>query len=184
MKTTHGYNDVAVHNNLVYAVRCKAPYTVDVIESKSWLRLRKMSSPCCPEESYSPHTLHISDDRILLCCWRKDKLQVLSHSGELLQNHGRSRREATEDDITGKTATGEPVYGPGVLWNPCLCQVDDEGSVLVADCWNDRLQVMRADGTWSVVEIDQAVNRPNGAVWCNGSLYVAYDGNIGRFSSP
>ena len=145
MKTTHGYNDVAVHNNLVYAVRCKAPYTVDVIESKSWLRLRKMSSPCCPEESYSPHTLHVSDDRILLCCYTEDKLQVLSHSGELLQNHGRSRREATEDDITGKTATGDPVYDHGVLSGPYLCQVDDEGSAFVVDCVNDRLQVMRAD---------------------------------------
>ena len=107
---------------------------------------------------------------------------MLSHSGELLQTHGRSRREATDDGISGQTASGKPVYGPGVLCFPRLCQVDADGSALVADCFNDRLQVMRADGTWSVVELDQAVSLPVGAVWCNESLYVFNDNKLVKFS--
>ena len=109
---------------------------------------------------------------------------MLSHSGELLQTHGRSRREATDDGICEQTTSGDPVYRPAVLYRPRLCQLDADGSALVIDCNNDRLQVMSADGTWSVVKLDQAVSYPKGAVWCNGSLYAAYEGNIGRFSSP
>ena len=185
-KIAHGYNDVAVHNNLVYAGRSSRPYTVDVIDSNTWRRLREMSPPCCSKEFYNDynHTISVSDDRILLCCYNNKNLYVLSHSGELLQTHGRSWREATDDDIIGKTTSGKPVYRPGVLQWLWLCQVDDDGSALVADERNDRLQVMRADGTWSVVELDQAVSYQKGAVWCNGSLYAAYEGNIGRFSSP
>ena len=168
----------------MYAVRDARPYTVDVIDSNTWLPPREMSLPCCSKASYSNylHTLHVSDDRILLCCREKDKLHVLSHSGELLQTHGRYWEEATDDDIVGQTASGEPVYGPVVRWGPRLCQVDDDGSALVADYVHDRLQVMEADGTWSVIELDQVVRHPKTAVWCNASLYVASEYVLARFS--
>ena len=172
MSKSQAYFDVAVHNNLVYAVGSARHHTVDVYDSSTWRRLRKMSTPCCSKNNLSLHTLNATDDRILLCCCDKDKLHVLSHSGELLQTHGRSRREATDDDIIGQTESGKPVYRPGVFYGPLLCQVDAEGSALVADCGNNRLQVMRADGTWSVVELGQAMSYPRGAVWCNASLYV------------
>ena len=109
---------------------------------------------------------------------------MLSHSGELLQIHGRSRDEATEDGpaTIGHTVSGKPVYGPGVLCGSQICQVDVDGSVLVTDRGNDRLQVMRADGTWSVLDLNQPVSRPTGAAWCNGSLYVVDDDKIARFS--
>ena len=166
----------------MYAVRFDTPYTVDVIDSNTWLPLREMSSTCCSKEIYNHHTLQVSDDRILLCCWENHKLQLLSHSGELLQTHGRSRREATDDGISGQTASGKPVYGPGVLCFPRLCQVDADGSALVANEGTDKLLVMRADGTWGVVDLDQPVSRPTGAAWCNGSLYVVGKYNIARFS--
>ena len=108
---------------------------------------------------------------------------MLSHSGELLQTHGRSWRKATNDDITGQTSLGEPVDAPGVLFGPLLCQVDDEGSALMADWGNQRLQVMRADGAWSVVDLDQAVGGPQGAVWCSPSLYVVNNGIFVKYSA-
>ena len=180
--STHGYRDVAVQSGLVYATKIARPHPVDVYDSSTWRRLREIPTPCCSAEDLSGHTLEITDDRILLCCFRKGKLHVLSHSGELLHTHGRSRREATKVDIVGQTMSGQPVYGPGVLQWPRLCQVDDEGSVLVADCWNDRLQVMRADGTWRVVDLDQPVSDPRGVALCKASLYVAGKYNIARFS--
>ena len=171
-----------MQSGLVYAAGRVRPNTVDVYDSSTWRQLRHIPTPCCSDEDYSWHTLQVFDDRILLCCRAKHNLQVLSHSGELLQTHGHSRIEATEDNIIGQTASGEPVYGPGVLYGPRLCLVDGEGSALVADLRNHRIQVMRADGTWSVVKLDQPVTYPEGAIWCNASLYVVGKYNIARFS--
>ena len=180
--STHGYGDVSVHSGLVYAAKQARPYSVGVYDSSTWRRLREIPTPCCSAEDLSGHTLEITDDRILLCCFRKGKLHVLSHSGELLHTHGRSRREATKVDIVGQTMSGQPVYGPGVLQWPRLCQVDADRSVLVADFFNERFKMMRADGTWNVVDLDQPVRGPRGAVWYNASLYVVDDDNIARFS--
>ena len=181
--STHGYDDVSVQSGLVYAAGRARANRVDVYDSSTWRRLRQIPTPCCSTEAYSDHTLHVSDDRIRFCCSKKAKLHVLSHSGELLQTHGRSVKEASEDDIIGRNASGELVYGPGVLYGPRLCQVDADRSALVADTHNDRLQLMRADGTWSVVDLDRNVVNPKGAVWCNASLYVANDNVIVRFSA-
>ena len=87
--------------------------------------------------------------------------------------------EVTRDDIIGQTAYGKPVYDPGVLCAPRICQVDAEGSALVAD---NTLKVMRADGTWRAVDLDQPVSDSIGAVWCNVSLYVVDYHNIARYS--
>ena len=113
------------------------------------------------------------------------------HSGELLQTHGRSVKEARmEDDnsIIGQTGSGKRVqqqWGAGVLHGPRLCQVDAEGSVLVADSYNQRLQVMSADGTWSVVDLDdRTLSFPRTALWMNESLYVANYGTMARYSAP
>ena len=186
VKTHVSYQDVAMQSGLVYATSDASqsrPHAVHVYDRSTWCRLWEIPSPCCSAEHDNWHTLHVSDDRILLCCDNKDKLYVLSHSGELLQTHGRSRREATGDDIIGQTASGEPVYGSGVLFYPRLCQVDAEGSALVCDRRHHRFQVMRADGTWSVVKLDQPVRGRRGAAWCNASLYVANNNAIVRFSA-
>ena len=192
VKSTGGYRDVAVHSGLVYAASEAWPQTVNVYDSSTWRRqLReKTPTPCCSAGAVvSRHTLQVSDDRILLCCWNKNKLHVLSRdSGELLQTHAAAdlmRQAATDADVRrGGTTTsaGKHVYVAGVLCGPHLCQVDAEGSALVADEGNHILQVLRPDGTWSVVKLDQIVNRPIGAVWCNPSLYVASDEKLVIFS--
>ena len=161
----------------MYSARVHSPRAVDVYDSNNWCRLKEITGGI-----YRPQALHVTDERILVCCSDNRKLYAINHSGELLQIYGRSKREATDDDIIEHTRFGEPVYGPGVLDNPCLCQVDDDGSALVAEKFENILKVMRADGTWSVVQIHQALSRPKGAVWCNASLYIANNGNIVRFS--
>ena len=181
--TTRGYFDVTVQSGLVYATRQGRPHTVDVYDSSTWERLREIPTPCCSAEDYSLHTLQVTDDRILLCCSKEEKLRVLSHLGELLHTHGHPKRKAFVDSI-GKIVPLFPVYGPGVLWRPRLCQVDLEGSALVADWANCRLQVMRSDGTWSVVSLDQTAVYPQAAIWFDASLYVACSGKITRFSTP
>ena len=178
----------------MYATKRTGPHhTVDVYDSSTWRRLREIPTPCCSAvDNSSRHKLHVSDDRILLCCETKAKLHVLNcQSGELLQTHGRSVIEARVEDnnsTIGQTGSGRRVqqqWGPGVLHGPRLCQVDADGSVLVADSYNQRLQVMQADGTWNVVDVDdRTLSFPRAAVWINESLYVANYGAIARYSTP
>ena len=180
--TTQGYSDVAVQSDRMYAARLATPLIVDVYDNRTWQLLWEIPTPCRLREDYIYHTLQVTGDSLLLCCFNNSNLHAFSHSGKLLQTHGRSWREASKGDIMGKRASGDSVYGPGVLFGPRLCQVDDDGSALVADCHNDRFQVMRADGTWSVVGLDHIVDDPKAAVWCNMSLYVANDDKLVRFS--
>ena len=56
-----------------------------------------------------------------------------------------------------------------------LCQEDDDGAMLVADCLNDRLQVMDGRQMSSIVNMHPAVYRPRGAVYVNDVIYVISD---------
>ena len=127
------------------------------------------------------HTLHVSADRILLSCYDTAKLYTLNHHGEVQQTHGRSSIDCHQVDIIGTRESGKFMYVPAVLARPRLCQVDAEGSVLVADPLNDRIQVMRADGTWNV--LDLAAEYYIGAVLCDMALYVALDSKVLRVST-
>ena len=118
---------------------------------------------------------------------------VFSHSYEFMPIHRSFWMQDSEaDDESVAAKTGTPVYGPGdVMYWHCPCeysidelnadvetmhrpvQVDAKDSTLVVDFRNDRLEVMRADGTWSVIDLDRTGRRLMGAVWCNASLYVA-----------
>ena len=181
--TNLGYSDVVVQNSKVYAARGATPHTVEVYNISTWGREQKISTPCCSAEVYSLHRLHVTDDSIMFSCYDKDKLHVLNHSGELLHTSGYPISEATEDADIETTESDDPVpYGPGVLHGPNLCQVDAEGSALVADKYNHRLQVMKADGTWNIVDLDHTEICPKAAVWCRGSLYVANRDKIVRLS--
>ena len=172
--TSEGYRDVAVQTGIVFATNRASPHRVHVYDSSTWRRLREIPVPCCSAEPYSLHTLHALDDRILLCCFTKEKLYLLSHSGELLQTHGRSRREATADDIIGQTAFGKPMYRAGILSGPRLCQVDAGGSALVADRFHPRLQLMRSDGKWTILDLTfgPEMGGIEYAIWCGETLYV------------
>ena len=167
----------------MYAVSSTYQLKVDVYDAATWSPIREIIIPCSCPKYYGTHLLQVTDDRILLSCSDKRQLYVLSHSGELLQTHGRSGRRTTEDDIIGQTTSGRPVYGSCVLDSPTLCQVDNEGSALVVDEFNHRFLVMKTDGTWSVVDVNQDLNFLMGAVWRNGSLYVATYDKIVRLSS-
>ena len=90
------------------------------------------------------------------------------HSGELLQNHRRSRREASA--IVIKTAFSKPDY--------CRSLVSD-GSALLADQINHTLHVMSVDRQWSVVILDETAVYPQAVLlWFNASLYFAGYVNI------
>ena len=88
---------------------------------------------------------------------------VYSLSGELLQTYGaRGSRDAGQFD------------------HPYICADDDDGSVLIADWNNDRLQVMSEQGEFSVLQLQPPVSRPLGAVLFNNQLYVVSNPGFGN----
>ena len=64
----------------------------------------------------------------------------------------------------------------GQLDCPFISGDDDDGSVLIADWGNNRLQVMSEQGEFSVLQLQPPVSRPRSAVLFNNNLYVtSYD---------
>ena len=60
----------------------------------------------------------------------------------------------------------------GRLWCPLLCHGDDDGDVLIADRWSERLQVLHSYGHFSIVEMNAAYEwQPESAVYIPGRLY-------------
>ena len=55
---------------------------------------------------------------------------------------------------------------------PCLCAVDSEGAMLVADCDNDCLQIGDRRGQWSVLDLQPPVKMPVSAAVIESELYV------------
>lgn len=79
---------------------------------------------------------------------------MYSVSGELLQTY------STDGDSEAGLA------------EPFICDDDDDGSVLIADRFNSRLQVMTKQGEFSVVDLQPRVSKPRAAVLFNNYLYV------------
>ena len=55
---------------------------------------------------------------------------------------------------------------------PYISDDDDDGSVLIAEEGNDRLQVMSEQGEFSVLQLQPPVLDPRSAVLYNNNLYV------------
>ena len=127
---------------------------------------RSASQPgWCEQRSIDKHdfsteknflTLSISNNQLKCCSAEDGVIKVYSLSGELLQTCGtRGRGDA------------------GQLYWPFVSDDDDDGSVLIADYGNDRLQVMSEQGEFSVLQLQPPVSRPCGAVLFKNNLYVA-----------
>ena len=95
------------------------------------------------------------NDRLTCSSSAHNEIQVYSLTGEFLQAHGRP-------------GSGEA----GRLDSLRICYVDTAGSVLIADCGNDRLQVMSEQGEFAVLDLQPEVSRPLSAMIFSGHLYV------------
>ena len=100
-------------------------------------------------------TLSISNNQLKCCSTVDGSIKVYSLSGELLQTHGaRGRAES------------------GQLCGPHISDDDDDGSVLIADYGNDRLQVMSEQGEFSVLQLQPPVSHTRSAVLLNNHMFV------------
>ena len=101
-------------------------------------------------------TLSVSRERITCGSQHENEVAVYRMNGTLIRKRGQFGSE--------KAGHFSGLY---------VCDEDDAGSVLIADRWNDELQVMTASrGTFRIVSLEPKVEQPRAAVLFNGDLYV------------
>ena len=160
------FTSVVVHQDQVYAAdrkKCQTQvfqYNKTLIPrwmrigSTGWTKLKSIDHDF--NEKGSTLTLSISNNQLKYCSTGDNSIKVYSLSGELLQTYGTSGR----DDASQ-------------LYCPYISDDDDDGSVLIADQYNDRLQVMSEQGEFSVLQLQPPAKWPRSAVLFNNQLYIS-----------
>ena len=148
------FSDGCKHAGLVYVASMHEP-TIHVYDLSTWSRNRTLSLACSCVHTYN-HTLRVTSCGIILACVKNNCIHVLDDSGVILQTHGNYGSE-----------TGE-------FYHPKICRAESDGSILVADEDNDRLQVFH-DGEWHVLPLQPHPSDPRGVVVTPHALYVVTD---------
>ena len=150
------FASVVVHQDQVYAADVKKNQVQvfrhnDTASPPRWIKLT------CIDHDFKKRylTLSISNNQLKCCATIEGVIKVYSLSGELLQTYGTRGRG-----------------GAGQLRRPYISDDDDDGSVLIADKFNNRLQVMSEQGEFSVLQLQPPISRPCSAVLFNNQLYV------------
>ena len=149
---TGHFSGVVRHHNRFYAAN-KITATVHVFEYASeWKHCHSFSVNITKNWRI---TLCISNNLLYACLSGDNRIDMFSRDGHLLSS-------------TGSNGHG----GPGQLRCPFICATDAAGDVLIADHTNHRLQLLSANGQWSIVQLQPPVVRPCGACLMNETLYV------------
>ena len=155
-KETGWFSSVAVHNDLVYAAAYNmvAANKIYVLRhtgpvNKPWERVHRFSV------MRGDITLSVQNDQIVVCSAAKNRIEVYSMSGKLQRSYGKKGGSS-----------------PGHLDDPIVCNDDDDGNLLVADYYNNRLQVMSQQGEFSIVALSPRPCYPAGAALHESSLFV------------
>ena len=108
-----------------------------------------------PNETEYFNTLSISNNQLKCCSLEDGVIKVYSLSGDELQTY----------DTRGSDDADQ-------LLTPVISDDDDDGSVLITDLSNGRLQVMSEQGEFSVLQLQPPVSQPRDAMLFNDKLYV------------
>ena len=126
-----------------------------------------------------------------MCCWDMSTLIILSADGVFKSKHGpeieviEDPRELaksthggtdgdTTEDFTGETTNQREVC-KSELNGPHMCQEDNKGNMLIADCYNNRLLMFTSECKFLHVKAAYGeFNRwPKDALLLNERLYVS-----------
>ena len=131
--------------------------------------LKKSSHTIAAVDGSSYVTLSVRNDVITYCDVTDATVKVCSLSGQL--RHTFAAASANDDDVVA-------------LKGALICDDDVDGSVLIANSGNDQLLVMNAQGEFRALQLQPPVQRPRGAVYVNGRLYVTSekDKTISKYS--
>ena len=119
-------------------------------------------------------TIRAKNDKIYVCSSNEDMIHVLAPTdSEYPQGLGDQSLMSTVAASFGKSGS----EAPGELFQPRLGAVDDDGTLLIVDEMNNRLQVVDKDNQWMVLDLQPPVLYPLGAVTCGHKLYVVSKGD-------
>ena len=147
------FSSVVVYQDQIYVARYASDKVRVYKHSGGWKKV------CSFNVISGFVTLSVQNNQVKCCSFNEHKIAVYSLTGRLLRTH----------DSKGSGDAGQFNY-------PYICCDDKDGSVLIADEGNNRLQVMSEQGEFSVLQLQPPVSRPCGTVLFNNNLYVvSYD---------
>ena len=145
------FTGVAEHDGALYAAKFEGNIRV-YEQAGGWKECRRIDLGCGSQMI----TISLHDNMIYACLRETANLLAYSLSGKPMGSWGsRGNREAGEFSA------------------PFLCITGTGATVLIADYYNHRLQVLNANRQWSVVSLQPPVERPSSALLHGGRLYVA-----------
>ena len=142
----------ATHQDEIYAA-AEGSYSV-VCRYKSTGGARWEKALCFPVID-GWKTLKVNRNRVICGSQHENEVAVYHMNGTLIRRRGQSGSK--------KVGQFSGLY---------VSDADDTGSVLIADRWNNKLQVMSLRGTFRIVSLKPKVEQPRAAVLFNGDLYV------------
>ena len=178
-KVTH--HEIKMTHELVIAVFCSDRTTrlqTGLFSGVVFHRTQLYGAECYRNE------IHVFDySQSALIQTRTVKLRFSAIGGTLRLRAGNNRltcsntahHEILVYSLSGKFLQAFSRQGSGDagrLGSPIICDVDIEGSVLIADFDNNRLQVMSEQGEFRVLDLQPQVSQPESAVIFSGDLYV------------
>ena len=150
------FTSVVVHQDQVYAADCSKNQTQvfqhDDTSEPGWLKIRYIDHDFDYSHNYIL-ALSISNNQLKCCSHEDGTIKVYSLSGELLQTYGTR-------------------FIAGQLHGQFITDDDDDGSVLIVDYDNSKLQVMSEQGEFTAIHTQPPVAGPSSAVLFTSNLYV------------
>ena len=159
-----GMADMCWEDKLGYILndKCRQVCVVEYDEcSDSFTQRTDIALATYNEGAYN--TIQITKEHIFITEYDYHRILKLKKTGEFVSSYG-SYGSANKQ-----------------LHSPLLCGADIEGSLLTADQWNDRLQILAPDGTWQSLRID-GICKPHCVFIDHYVLYVAHDIYISKYT--
>ena len=153
----------------LFALECnRNEILVFGMEKKGWQGIRVISLNYSYNSSLHD-IMHIHHDGTMyLSCWNENCILYFNAEGNLVTSFG-------------QYGQGEAA---GRLYDPRLCKLDVHGNAIIADYWNQRMQICTRGGEWSLLEIagdlglalDAVVDNELNTIWV-----IARDNKLMKF---
>ena len=169
------YDDLSICNGQLFATHQDFwdSYEIHMYDCKTCKQLRTIILPCSdPRYSIDEywHPICAYSTHISLSCCDINRIFILDIDAKVKQSH---RPEISITIRQNSSSNEENMQEDIILNGPYIYQMSDDGAMLVADRWNDRLLMLTATGQWRRIEPGDELRRPNDAVWWRGRLYVS-----------
>ena len=147
------FTSVVIHEGQVFAATYPSP-DINVYSYKhNWSTIRSFKA--LKGSMFDWITLSVKNNHLKWYSENEGRIRVYTLTGQLVQTFGTK-------------GSGDA----GQFKSPYICDDDEAGSVLIADCRSNRLQVMTEEGEFSLLQLQPPVSGPRSAALFNNQLYI------------